>query len=315
MINDYNPDLCAFEQGFGGELANAYRKLGLLGHPGIDTACGYGTPIHSPVTGIVTSTYTPEHPASDGYVGVYILVETALEIFEYCIGHMSEVDVKPGDQVKVGDLLGREGNSGYVFAGNEQITVAMQKAGDRRGSHRHNQKRIVYLSEFTDGTQHFLEGANGRLTTPDKKYFYRWVLPANGYNSCVDFSLPLFNADMTFGNQNYHVGLLQKALGVEQTGYFGAKTQAALQDFQQKHGVSPSTGFCGPKTRAVLNTLYGQLCDPQGPVLSPTEATQQALPAVAIHIQQAVQLPMLQRAYSFQGIVEYLKQILAQLVP
>lgn len=263
-------DHCTLEQAFGGEAADAYTKLGLFGHPGRDTSCGYGSDIHSPVSGVVCGVFTPEHPASDGYVAVYILVTTKLETFEYCIGHMSQVLVKVGDQVKKGDLLGKEGNKGYVFANGVQITLAMQAAGDRRGSHRHNQKRVVYEIQFT-GQGTYLENAKGLVTSP-RNWFYVWALPHNGYNSCVDFSLPLFNRDLQQGDTGYDVRLLQKALGVDQTGNYGPKTLAAVQDFQLAHALSPALGVCGPQTRALLNSLYGQLEDPQEPVQPPVQA-------------------------------------------
>ena len=34
-------------------------------------------------------------------------------------------------------------------------------------------------------------------------------------------------------------------------GIFGPRTEAALKEFQKKHGV-PATGYYGPKTRAAL---------------------------------------------------------------
>lgn len=39
------------------------------------------------------------------------------------------------------------------------------------------------------------------------------------------------------------------------TGYFGLLTQAALAEFQASVGISPATGYFGPKTRAYINGL------------------------------------------------------------
>jgi peptidoglycan hydrolase-like protein with peptidoglycan-binding domain len=45
------------------------------------------------------------------------------------------------------------------------------------------------------------------------------------------------------------------------TGYFGLKTQAAVEAFQVKYGVVqpglPGYGSVGPKTRAMLVQVYG----------------------------------------------------------
>jgi murein L,D-transpeptidase YcbB/YkuD len=35
---------------------------------------------------------------------------------------------------------------------------------------------------------------------------------------------------------------------------FGALTYNALKEFQKKAGIAPASGFCGPKTRAYVNT-------------------------------------------------------------
>ena len=37
------------------------------------------------------------------------------------------------------------------------------------------------------------------------------------------------------------------------SGHFGALTQAALIEFQVEKGISPASGYFGPKTRAVMH--------------------------------------------------------------
>ena len=46
-------------------------------------------------------------------------------------------------------------------------------------------------------------------------------------------------------------GFLASGLG---TGYFGQLTKSAVVKFQMKHGL-PGTGFFGPMSRGVMNTL------------------------------------------------------------
>ncbi len=76
-------------------------------------------------------------------------------------------------------------------------------------------------------------------------------------------SLPryFFSKIVAIGMRNTDVENLQRILGVEPTGYFGVLTQAALGQFQTKHGVatpgSEGYGQAGPKTRQLLNSLYG----------------------------------------------------------
>lgn len=78
----------------------------------------------------------------------------------------------------------------------------------------------------------------------------------------------MFNYNLYLGMTDSSVYFLQKQLNknsqtqVAQSGpgspgnetyYFGSLTQAAVKKFQQLHGITPVSGYCGPKTRAVLN--------------------------------------------------------------
>lgn len=41
-------------------------------------------------------------------------------------------------------------------------------------------------------------------------------------------------------------------------GFFGERTQAALSAFQHAHGISPASGYFGPITRAVVNSMSAE---------------------------------------------------------
>ena len=82
------------------------------------------------------------------------------------------------------------------------------------------------------------------------------------------------------GSKHTDVARLQKFLGVDTTGYFGALTRAAVEAFQVKHGIAKKGdegfGLVGPKTRTKLNELFtdagsGAL---QAGVASPTASSQ-----------------------------------------
>ncbi len=252
-------DTCATQQGFGSNFNNAYRPL--LGHPGIDTLCGYGTDIVSPVNGIVFSTYTPYKPASDGYTAIYIFCQNKLETYEYNIGHCSEIYVKPGDVVKKGQVIGKEGNHGLVYVGDTKITLEMQKSGDHRGSHRHNQKRPLEAVKWPPKAIPVIRNDKGIWQSPGGQ-IWGYAMPQNGYNGCTDFTKPLFGRDLFFGVRGYDVKLLQRALDLPedlQTGFFGMKTLAAVSSFQNQNGLSPIAGYCGVKTRGILNAMFNPL--------------------------------------------------------
>lgn len=262
---------CYQAQGFGSNPNPLYNGEGIKGHPGIDIHCGYGSPIISPVNGLVFSTFQPERPATDGYTKIAIYVETDLEMGEFEIGHVSEIDCKIGDRVTIGQVIGKEGNKGPVYSGDTLITLAQQAAGNHDGSHRHYQWRpvgaknarmtgvpclsqnITYPDHVTNGVWH---DANGMVA---EMYDH-----ANGYDGCVDWTAPLFSRNLYPGMSGYDVFLLQKALikfGATFTpnhGTFGPSTLYWLMKFQSAHGLIPAP-VCGPGTRAILNTAYPPL--------------------------------------------------------
>jgi len=117
---------------------------------------------------------------------------------------------------------------------------------------------------------------SGTPTTP--------VTPATGLT---------FSTKLTLGSKGTAVTNLQTALKSDVsvypeglvTGYFGAKTKAAVIKFQIKYGISPAAGYVGALTNAKLNALYGGgvvtpgtpgVVTPAGTGLSLTAAVQPA---------------------------------------
>jgi hypothetical protein len=258
---------CSEGQGFALNFNPSYHAGGLVGHTGIDIACGYGTPIEALIGGLVYTTYPIEHPASDGYTAVFTICETPLEVFEFSYGHVSEIDCAIGQTVNKGDVIAKEGNHGTVYAGNTLITLAMQAAGDHDGHHRHYQKRPVIKTKTLNGQA--LSTAQGTYRDEDGNYYQVYDYK-NGFNGCVDWTLPLFNRDLSYvqGNQmtGYDVYLLQKVLVLEVgfdpadcIGTFGPKTKLAVEALQKKHNIAPVAGYCGALTRGYLNGTYKQL--------------------------------------------------------
>lgn len=250
---------CVEGQGFGQNANPSYHTDGLIGHTGIDVACGYGSPIQALCDGYVYSLFPIDHPASDGYTAVFTLVTTPLETFEFSYGHVSEIDCSIGQSVRAGQVIAKEGNHGTVYSGNILITLAMQAAGDQRGHHRHYQKRPVIKTSLIRGE--VLQDAKGPYN--DGSYYQIYDYD-NGFNGCIDWTLPLFNRDLFIGTSGYDVLLLQRAMvreGFAQytpTGNFGPLTFASVRQYQKARGL-PATGYVGPLTRTILNTTYKQL--------------------------------------------------------
>lgn len=76
-------------------------------HSGMDIAAAGGTPIQAPLDGVVIET-------GDWYFnGRSVVVDHGRGLITlYC--HLSEIDVTPGQQLAVGDTLGKVGSSGRV---------------------------------------------------------------------------------------------------------------------------------------------------------------------------------------------------------
>ena len=260
---------CNFGQGFGGNAVESYKAGGLLGHTGVDNFCGYGTPIkcyHNKA--YVYKVLNKQNPANDGtgFTGVFTIVDNGIEVFEFLYGHCDPT-VTIGQTLKLGEALGTEANNGEVYAGTSltgytRITLDMQKAGDTRGAHRHDQKRILKKTKTIEQGQ-YLTALGGGLYQDNDGYYYKIPYWTNGYNGCVNWLLPLLNRDLFVGCRGYDVECLQNFLRIqgffknETTGYFGMVTKNAVSAFQKAHGINPTLGYVGKITRALINQIIG----------------------------------------------------------
>lgn len=253
--------ICSVAQKFGDNATIEYAADGLLGHPGWDIHCGYGSPIEAAFDMTIYSIIGADSPllGPEGYTQVGAIVETPLETFEWIIGHCDPTcQMGP---VKKGTVIATEANHGPVYDGNTPVTLAMQKAGSKLGAHRHYQKRPVIKVPATTGGTYL--NAYGFYKDPQGEY-YQVYMPNNGYNGCVDWYAPLFARSLVVGMSGYDVYLLQKALVKEgfgtfvPTGFYGAMTFAAVMKYQLRYGMTP-VGTVGPMTRAQLNKTYFQL--------------------------------------------------------
>lgn len=190
---------CTRTQGFGQNLNPLYAEAGQKGHTGVDDTCGYGSKIYALKPGYVYKILDATHPARDGsgYWGVFMICqEPDGRWIEWQIGHCSKIYVKPGDVVQPWDFIGEEGNRGGVYYNGQQITKAMQDAGDQRGSHRHYNKKYLTLVndqqlEAAGANAQYLTDFNApgqpiNLTKSPDGLYYSVVAWNNGYNGSVD---------------------------------------------------------------------------------------------------------------------------------
>ncbi len=84
-------------------------------HDGLDLVGIDSKEIHSTVNGVVEKAGW-ENPLNhkQGF-GLYVRIKKSNSVDRYYFGHMSKVLVKKGQAIKIGDIIGIEGNTGYSF--------------------------------------------------------------------------------------------------------------------------------------------------------------------------------------------------------
>jgi len=89
---------------------NAQRvALGLGPHRGVDYTIPVGTPLKAVGRGTIVRVYESKILGHVVELRTYVTAEK-IRIFAYC--HLDKTEVKVGQQVKQGDIIGHSGNSG-----------------------------------------------------------------------------------------------------------------------------------------------------------------------------------------------------------
>lgn len=104
-----NKDLKRIASGFGYRIHPIYKTRKM--HKGLDFSAPKGTPIFSTGDGVVTNS---KNVGGRGY-GKYVVIDHGYG-YETLYGHMSKVNVRRGQKVKRGDIIGYVGNTGSSTA-------------------------------------------------------------------------------------------------------------------------------------------------------------------------------------------------------
>lgn len=182
-------------------------------NPGVDYVVGTGTPVFAVADAVVSGVTTTISGAGgrmvwlnfgNGYCADYL--------------HLSRVDVKKGDTVKQGQVLGLSGGSGR---GSEK----------GYGAHLHFSFRV--------GSKH----VQGRGNVD-----YEAFLAKNGVKGVAPIAAAAGGrATVKKGSSGADVKYLQQKLGILDDGIFGNQTKAAVVAFQKSRSLA-ADGIVGPMT-------------------------------------------------------------------
>jgi len=181
---------CTITQGLADNATATYKNNGLIGHTGIDSSCGYGTPINSYWDKeYVYKVLTRENPANDGsgFTGIFTIVEQDGKCFEFLYGHCDPNPGLLGTTITKNTFIGREANNGEVYSGGTRITLEMQQAGSRLGTHRHDQARLLRKDKVNNSTDKYLSALGGGFLYLNG-FFYAIPDYNNGLNGCFDWT-------------------------------------------------------------------------------------------------------------------------------
>jgi murein DD-endopeptidase MepM/ murein hydrolase activator NlpD len=230
-----------------------FSNFGLPGHNGIDIVVhddknGYGIPILAThdFDGVVIESDFPIKTKGNGLylrkeVERFELRGKEVSYIETCYWHLSDFCVTGKSTGKAGDVIGLMGNTGFVFPKPTQESPYS-------GIHLH------FGLRFRDRF--------GQILFTDNKY--EGYVDPTPYLFEQGQKLPIgFNRNLSLTSEGDDVSWLQTCLELEglavnydPIGVFGKKTLVDVMALQAKHGLTPSIGLVGPKTRTLLNNKY-----------------------------------------------------------
>lgn len=97
------------------------------GHNGIDLGVPTGSPIRAAADGVITDTGDTDIACPRASYGRWILVKHQIGL-STLYAHLSVISVRPGQEVKRGDIIGYSGNTGYSTGPHLHFTVYATQA-------------------------------------------------------------------------------------------------------------------------------------------------------------------------------------------
>lgn len=263
---------------FGVATKNLTRNFGELrsaghAHEGLDIMSPEGTPIVSPSDAVVTRTGV--------WSGAGLFVETAVpgnETFTYM--HLSKIaDIKEGDILKKGDLIGFVGYTGNAIATAPHLHFEIRDINDvpsdpfpRINTVFEPYEKMTYLQVILNKATNSTELADFLITKFKSEFTNAKAvgisLPTQIETALSKIPTPVVNVTtlssstttLKVGSRGDAVVALQtflvtknigSAYKVKPDGAFGPITKQALIDYQKSVGLG-ADGIYGPKSRAYV---------------------------------------------------------------
>ena len=106
-----------------------YSKFGLPGHEGLDMRAPMGDPVFAVADGEV---YRVEVDEDNHNYGIHVRIKhpTSRGLYKSVYAHFMETDLRVGDMVKRGQILGRANNTGNSYGAHLHFTLKLEGIGD-----------------------------------------------------------------------------------------------------------------------------------------------------------------------------------------
>lgn len=178
-------------QKFGENANGSYADNNLKGHTGIDLESFYGDDIMSASFGKLYKAINFQNPNLSFYRCVFTLVQNGKDWYEVSYGHCSAFLSVLGTNLKTGEVIAGEGNTGIVYANGVLVPEKLKELGNKSGTHVHFQVRKVERTLFLDMQQlangeYLISQNNSNPYKDDEGFYYHTINYFNGYNGCID---------------------------------------------------------------------------------------------------------------------------------
>jgi len=242
-------------------------------HEGTDILAPRGTPVVSPTDAVLTQKGTGDL----GGTYVYTLNPGGEQ---YYFAHLDAYadDIKVGQILKAGDVIGYVGNTGDAAGGPTHLHFTIYKGGAINAFPRLTEE--FTLAEKIDFVKDMLDDADDedkladQLVAIARTYFIQANMQGLPVPEAINAALirnpapvsigtGVGGLDLDVGSTGTRVALLQSYLisaasgpqalvlaKTGATGTFGPLTKFALIEYQTTHGISPASGYFGPVSRA-----------------------------------------------------------------